>query len=250
MKRLLSVSLSALLLMLAAVPVIDARADDAVGVKLDRQDIAIGTFYNGTTLEVSGSVPEGCKAVVRVLGVPQEVHMKQKGKAFGLLWMNINPVSFSDVPSLCLVMATDSADALGLAALKNRIGVESDSVDHAWAAAELIKVKIGEGLYQQHDQAVAVLPSKDGRTPFSAQVALPSRLSPGEYTVEVFAVKNGAVVGQTSTTLTATLEGAPALMASLAFNHGALYGVLATLIAILGGWIIGRIFQGSKDGAH
>ena len=45
-------------------------------------------------------------------------------------------------------------------------------------------------------------------------------------------------------------QGAPAFLADMAFDHGTLYGILASVIAILGGLIISRIFQGSKSGAH
>ena len=44
---------------------------------------AIGTFYNGTTLTATGSIPSDSEAIVRFIGAPAEVHMKKKGKSLG-----------------------------------------------------------------------------------------------------------------------------------------------------------------------
>jgi hypothetical protein len=234
-----------------------AMAAPGVDVTLDKDQITIGTFYNGTTLGVSGQIPAGCQAVIRVLGQPQELHMKQKGRALGVLWMNLDPVNFKEVPALCLVQSSGSlkdmgvADSLGLAGLQERIAVESKAVEPGWAKKELIKLKQSENLYQEHDRSVDLGEDASGSTrAFEAQIQVPSRMSPGDYTVEVFAVKDGQVAAQTVKTVTARLTGAPAVMAEMAFGHGALYGIMAALIAILGGLIIGRIFQGAKGGAH
>jgi hypothetical protein len=77
---------------------------------------------------------------------------------------------------------------------------------------------------------------------------VPSRLSPGSYTVEVFAVKDGVIVAQDAQPLNAKLTGAPAFLADLAFNHAIWYGVLASIIAIVAGLGIGLVFQ--SKGAH
>jgi hypothetical protein len=71
---------------------------------------------------------------------------------------------------------------------------------------------------------------------------------PGGYTVEVIAVRDGTIQARASKAVDASLTGIPAVMANLAFNHGAWYGILASIIAILGGLIIGLVFQ--SKGAH
>ena len=43
--------------------------------------------------------------------------------------------------------------------------------------------------------------------------------------------------------------GMPAWISSLAFNHGALYGILAVLVAVVAGLGTGILFKGGK-GAH
>ena len=53
------------------------------------------------------------------------------------------------------------------------------------------------------------------RKPFRAKIPIPSRLTPGAYTVEVDAIRNGEVVARAEQPLTVKLVGFPALLAGL-----------------------------------
>lgn len=219
------------------------------------QTIDIHAFYNGTTLHVTGAVPEGCQVLARFIGAPKDVVLKQKGKVFGLLWMNRDTLHFGNVPNVCLIAtsapekALGQAEAdLGLAGLAKSFSIEPATADQDMLRAEFLLLKNQEGLYRQRVDAVKLGQPSGGATPFTADVAVPSRLSPGGYVVEIYAVKDGRIAAQSSRAVEARLSGAPAFLADLAFNHGALYGVLASVIAILGGLGIGLVFQ--SKGAH
>jgi hypothetical protein len=217
--------------------------------------IDIDALYNGTAVDVSGLVPEGSQVVVRFTGAPEEVRMKQKGRALGLLWMNMNTLHFSGVPKVCLVESSvplgqlgEAAGKLGLTGMAEAIGIEPATADRTELLPELLKLKRSEKLYRESDGAVQLGDSQDGGRTFSANLPIPSRLSPGPYEVEVFAVKDGQILAQGVKKIDARLVGIPAEMADLAFNHGAWYGILASIIAIIAGLAIGMIFQ-SKE-AH
>ncbi|EKO39819.1 MAG: putative transmembrane protein [Solidesulfovibrio magneticus str. Maddingley MBC34] len=217
--------------------------------------IDIGSTYNGTSLAIDGRVPEGSQVVARVVGAPQNLALKQKGKVFGLLWMNMNTLHFSGVPSVCLIDASAplqtlgaAGAGLGLTGLTDKIGIEPSNADRSVLLPEFLRLKGHEGLYRETAGGVTLGQVQDGRQAFSLRLPIPSRLSPGSYAVEVYAVKDGAVVAQASRTVEARLTGAPAFLANLAFNHAAWYGVLASVIAILGGLAIGLVFQ--SKGAH
>jgi hypothetical protein len=57
------------------------------------------------------------------------------------------------------------------------------------------------------------------------------------------------VAARTTTELQVKQVGLPAFISKLAFERGALYGLLATIIAIAAGLLMGVIFKGEK-GAH
>ena len=242
-----------LLMLVLAVPAAALAGDIEFAVTPDKIDV--NTFYNGTTITVAGRVPEGSQVVLRFTGAPGDVRMKLKGKALGLLWMNMDSLHFKNVPAVSLVESTvplkdlgQPGEQLSLQGLSENIGIEPVRADRKELLAEMLKLKEHEGLFRQVPGAVKLGEASGGMQAFSAQVAIPSRLSPGDYVLEAFAVKNGQIAAQGVKPMEVRLIGIPALMADLAFNHGAWYGVLASIIAILGGLAIGLVFQ--SKGAH
>lgn len=228
-----------------------------VDMQVAPPSININTTYNGTTLNVSGTVPAGSEVVLRMIGAETDLHMKQKGKALGLLWMNMNTFHFQGVPNLYLIGSSKpmyELDAVGEAisaeAELAKVTIEPKTEDHDQLIKELIALKQSEGLYT--DDAAAFTVGKanaDGTQNFTAVMQIPSRLLTGPYTLETMAVKDGKILGSAKQEVDAALVSTPKFMADLAFDHGTLYGILATIIAILSGWIVGMVFR-SKGGAH
>lgn len=214
--------------------------------------IRIDALYNGADLAVTGQVPAGCEVVVRVLGATADQHMKQKGRALGLLWMNLGSLTYKDAPGVYLVTGSRplaelgaAAESFGLKGVEGAFRIEPAAADTPEARAEFVKLKASEGLYRQLPAGVVLDPATGV---FRADVRIPSRLSPGVYTVEVAALRDGQVVAGSRRDIQATLVSAPALLADMAFGHAALYGVLSTAIALLAGLGIGLVFQ--SKGAH
>jgi hypothetical protein len=188
--------------------------------------------------------------------------MKEKKKAFGLLWLNMGSLTFKGIPNVCIVSAEKTpgdfigpgnngqcpAADLRLAGLKHTARVECSEADGTPAIDELIKLKQQQGLYREISGNIVCTPGADGKKCFRAEIPIPSKLSPGKYSVQVFAVKGGNIIAKSELPITANLVGTPAFLATLAFHNGALYGILATLIAALSGLAIGLVFR--TRGAH
>ena len=241
-------------LLLLCVP---AWAQAQVTMQATPEVLNIGTTYNGTTLNITGTVPAGSDVVVRMIGAESDLHMKQKGKALGLLWMNMDTYHFEGVPNLYLVGASKpmyELDAVGEAvsaeAALAKVKIEPQAEDHDTMIKELIELKESEGLYQSDAMTFTMgKTNADGSQEFSAVVPVPSRLLTGPYTLETLAVKDGKILGSAKQEVKAELVSTPKFMSDLAFDHGTLYGVLASIIAILSGWFVGVVFR-SKGGAH
>lgn len=226
-------------------------AADECAVNIRPNLITIGTNYDGMSLSVTGTVPAGSAVVLRMIGDRKELHLKQKGKVFGLLWMNLATVTIQDVPNVFLLgVDSDVYDAgsanwkglnLGLDSLRG----ETDETIYA----EFLKLKQGEGLYKVQEGVISYGPEQDGQRPFTASLAVPSALHKGIYEVQAFAVRDGAVVCQATQELHAELVGFPSLLADLAFNNSLIYGIAATIIAILAGLLMTVVFK-DKGGAH
>ncbi|WP_300156876.1 TIGR02186 family protein [Solidesulfovibrio sp.] len=232
-----------------------ALAESLPPLAVSPQAVAIDSLYNGEDLTVTGQVPAGSQVVVRLSGEPRTFRMKEKGRVLGVLWMNTDKVSFSGAPSVFLVAASKDAPAgdvasLGVPGLAKAIKVETHDPDPSALTAEFLRFQKAEKLYLENAGQVTLGPDAGDMRPFSAVLRLPSRLSPGAYSVEVLALRDGAVAASAAASVNASFVGAPAFLADMAFGHGTLYGVLASIIAILGGLVIGQIFSGSKSGAH
>src|SRR5208337_1503246 len=80
-----------------------AGAQDVARMTVEPQAINIGALYNGTTLTAKGSLPADSEAIVRFMGTSCELHMKQRGKVGGIVWMNLDSITFKGAPSVCLV---------------------------------------------------------------------------------------------------------------------------------------------------
>jgi uncharacterized protein (TIGR02186 family) len=236
-----------------------ASAQDASRITVKPEVIDIGAFYNGTTLTATGSVPADSEAIVRFIGTACDLHMKERGKVGGIMWMNLDSITFKGAPSVCLVSSAADLDrlvenggaslkALRLSGLERSVQVEANGGGHENAFNEFLKLKQKEGLYRETFGNISYGSPSGGLKTFQAEVPIPSRLTPGSYKVELSVVRNGEVIARVERPVTVNLVGFPALLAGLAFGHSALYGILATIIALLAGLGIGLVFQGK--GSH
>ena len=239
-----------------------AQAQQQLSVFVTPQTVAIGSFYDGATVSVAGEVPTDAQALVRLTGVRQDIHLKKKGKVFGLLWMNLDTLAFDDVPNVYrlytsmpfekLVGQSSQASPawkLGLSSLEDEIRINPESVGKDLLFQEFLKLKQSEGLYGVSNDAIRYTKTVGDRKTFEARLDIPSRVPPGQYNVEVYAIKDGNIVGQTNQALKVELDGFPAMISTLAFQHSAVFGILATMIALFAGLLMGFIF-GSGKGGH
>ncbi|WP_291328099.1 TIGR02186 family protein [Desulfovibrio sp. UCD-KL4C] len=226
-------------------------ADEDMSLSFKPDHVTIGTTYNGATVELSGTVPKGCAAVVRVMGELKDTKFKKKGKVLGFLWMNVATVELDHIPSLFLV-ATDS-DIYGGGGKKWKdLNIGFDSVkgnSDTEIFHEFLKLVEHEEHYMIEDGVVKYHDAGNGLRGFTAELTLPSSLQRGDYTVEVLAVRDGKVVGKTVSSISAAFSGFPKILSSIAFGHEIIYGISAVIIAILAGLFMSMVFS-DKGAAH
>ena len=243
------------IVLLAVLPCL-SHADETGSISATPTNIEMGAQYDGINLKVKGTVPAGSDVVLHLTGAVRDLHLRQKGKVFGLLWMNVGKVTLKNVPNVALIDTSRPFIELGSAAapfrlesLRNVITIEQDAkAEQIDIPHELFLLKKHEKLYSEKEKGVHLGPVEGSLSSFSAELAIPSALAPGEYQVEAIAIKDGAVVGKYATTVHAALIGFPKWLSKLAFEKSLLYGILATVIAVFAGLAIGLVFQ--SKGAH
>jgi hypothetical protein len=113
---------------------------------------------------------------------------------------------------------------------------------------QFLQLKESEHIYATRPGALKVGAASGGQSPITGTFSLPTITKPGAYEVCLSVIDHGKVVRRTCTDLTVAMVGFPALLASLAYQHGAAYGVLAVIIAIVVGFAMGFVFKGG--GGH
>jgi len=224
--------------------------------------VKIGIRFNGTTLHVTGTIPSDCEAVVRIIGHSQDLSLKKKGKAMGLLWMNLGKIEIKDVPDIMLIYPSKALEQLskndkstwkklgiGFESLQDTAEVLPEKENKSKIFKEFIKLEVSLDLYASIPDALTYGDISGTVKSFKAEVQLPSNVPHDGFKAEIYAVKNGKIAAEDVKAIKVKQVGIPAKISSLAFNHGTLYGVIAVLIAILAGIIVGVVFKES-GGAH
>lgn len=256
MKRMIFMALAIIL----AGPVFLSSSDVVAAplqLKLASSTINISTFYNGTTLDVHGLVPVGADVVLQVSGPREDVHLKEKGKVAGFLWMNKNDVLLENTPAVYMIYT--SADpkgkfvspelGIGYKALVKDIVINPESADKAFIFAEYVKLMEESGVYAINEGTVTYGATSAAGREFSATLTIPSKMAAGEYHVTAMSLQDGVVTGRVQEKLDLQLTGLPATISELAYGRPLLFGFMAVFIAVSAGLIIGVIFRGG-GGAH
>ncbi len=236
-----------------------------IKMRLDTHVVNIGAFYDGVDIPVTGEIPKGSQAVIRVMGWVKDTTFNKKGKVLGILWMNVGTVTFHHVPNVYMLYISEKDIVQGVKSLNENLerlklgfGYIKDSLKITPATEnkdklfkEFLKLKQSEGLYSINQGAISYESKKssDKGIRFFSTLKIPPKVPPGEYRVDLFSIKENKIIGQVTENLTVKTVGFPTMIISLAKNHGALYGILAALVAVLAGLVMGVVFKGEK-GAH
>jgi uncharacterized protein (TIGR02186 family) len=226
--------------------------------------VPIGAFFNGTHLTVSGDVDAENDVVLIVIGKQEELTLKKKGKALGLLWMNLGDVHFKNVPNLYIMYSSkermelvDSESktweqlGIGFEFLKREMEIEAPQTEMDDLANEFLKLKQSQGLYASHPGEITFGQKNETEKSFTVNVWLPPQIPTGEYQIRGVEIHNGHIVDNSMDQLNVKEEGIPLMLSSLAFNHSLLYGFLAVLIAVAAGLAMDFFFgTGKGGGAH
>jgi hypothetical protein len=223
----------------------------AADLLLSPSRINIGTFFDGAQVSLEAEIPSGAEAVVEVVGTIGHQALRRKGRRGGL-WMSVGEIQIDHTPNLYLVMSsspqipalTGQASPWGFAALASRSQFSGalDSQEKERFFQEFIKLKESEGLFDTLPGVLKIKNSGGGER-VTGSFLLPAKVTPGSYQVRLSVVQDGTLLEQQTETIQVNMVGFPAMLASLAFEHGALYGLMAVAIAIATGFIMGFLFK-------
>jgi hypothetical protein len=221
--------------------------------------IRIGSFFPGGKVTVRAVVPHGDQVAFRIVGPREELALMRKGRVGGL-WMNVQQIHFKNLPKAYLLWTSEKLASLEAEGAEkpmklNYLSVLSNSLEPpnqeegSLLLKELIKLKEADKLYHIFEGTVRIKPlEKETWDQADALLELPPKIYPGSYALELMAFNKGNGRLLHSSTLEVKLVGFPALISGLAMGKGLWYGILAVLIALVSGLLIGIVF--SSKGGH
>jgi hypothetical protein len=252
-RRLLWMSPVFLLLALIA----PSPGDAGTNLQVTPDSIEIGTFFSGARVEVSAEIPAGSDAVIEVLGKNIEEQLLRKGRHWDI-WMNVGEIDIEGAPSLYYVMSTDPAGFSGVAtdssygyhSLKKQVSFVGDvkGLKRTRIFDEFIKLKESEKLYGEYPGTVKVSQLSGNRSRIRGTFRIPSKVAPGDYLVRLSVHADGRLVATESVSIGIDMVSLPAFLSTLALQHGALYGLLAVVVAVAFGYVTGLVFRKAGGG--
>lgn len=218
-----------------------ARAQPLVA-DLSSHLISIRTDFAGTEVLLFGATEGDGDVIVVMRGPELPLTVRRKEQVAGV-WINRHSARFSGVPAFYRVAASRPlADVAAPAVLaRQQIGlanlrltpvepVEVDELPDFRTA--LLRNQERAGLFESEVGKVSFLGSRLFRT----RIELPANVPTGSYTVEVFLMQDGQVAAAQTTPMFVSRAGVSAEVFEFAHRQGALYGILAVVIAVLTGW--------------
>ncbi len=234
-----------------------ASAGSAQGVAVDPGEVVSGLFYAGATVRVSAVVPRGARVAMVCRSEDRPLVLERKGRALGVIWMNVGRASFGRVPDVYLLRTSAPVDSLAPGAELRRNGVGFDALAARCAPDsgqeglfdELVRLKERDRVWRVSEGAVDLRSAEDDVALATTDFRLPARARPGTYRILVYTFEGGRGTLAGSAELTLRNGTVSALITSLATRHGLLYGILAALVAMVMGLLTGLVFGlGAKHG--
>jgi pyruvate,water dikinase len=244
---------------LLACPLVSGVAAPGAFASIEPTRISAGSFYDGASIIVRGSVDEDSQVAIRVIGPPEHRSFNRRAKIGGAIWGGVEHVTFEHAPSLYAVYTSAALGVvarpavrgqlhLGYETLEPRMVVKGTSVAKMDMVEQFVRLKESEGLYRVAPGAVSLEDVENGRRAFQIAMALPDTATPGDIEVAVYEFHDGSVVGEVTERVSLQRVGMPALLFRLAHEHAVSFGLLAVLALVATG--VGVDLLGSRGVAR
>ncbi len=237
-----------------------ASSASAMTAKANHDDIKIGLTYNGSSVSISGMTDRDVDLIMKITAEDATEKLMRKDKAAGM-WMNVEELTIEHVPEVYYLRSTRDPElilnpeqrnqyVIGYPALKEKIDLQpaKDNAQRTKLLDDFIKYKEDGKVYNVSVGDVDVNP-EDGGESYYTIMDWPYQAPPGQYQVDVYAVKNGQVIDTATSQVLVEQDGVVKSLSDLAKNNGAVYGLAAIGVSVTAGFGVGVVFKGG-GGSH
>lgn len=207
--------------------------------------IEIRSDFNGTQLLVFGARNVPGDIVIAVRGPLTNAVLRRKERIAGM-WMNVDQRKYFGLPIFYALASTRPINKLAPPKVLQALGLGERRVMATAASGapeELFDASLGNVLIKKRWwQMPFSQVTYFGESLFKAKLDLPDTLPSGDYTVEISLFNRGKLIGIQTIPLKVFKTGLDARIAITAKENSLLYGLVAVLMALFGGWLGHRLF--------
>lgn len=246
----------AVLLLLLAVP---AAAQPRLIADVSQSRIDIEYSFAGAELLIFGAiqyprgrVPEDVPEIAVIVRGPSEsITLRRKERVLGI-WMNVDAVRFETAPAFYAVATsapsthlTDERTAaiyeLGLDHLQLSPASGNPPEEIREFEAGLLDLRKRAGLYSELAGGVDIVEG----VLYRARVNIPADVPVGEYTAEIYLIRDGEVLARAEREIVIDKTGFERAIYVAAQDHELAYGLFAVALALISGWAASGIVRRS-----
>lgn len=214
---------------------------------LSLRTIEINSSFTGTEILLFGARNDAGDIVVVIRGPEISYMVRKKERNLGM-WVNKDEAVFKNANGFYTVAANRPIDKIQNDNMISvlGIGIENLHFDIKGKKKEIPEFKQAFIDYKQNKKLFSPIVEEVsfiGDTLFRTIIKFPDNIPRGTYTAEVYLFSDGQLVGMQSTPLSVYKKGFDAVVFDFAYNYPAIYGIIAVLVALAGGWIAGAIFR-------
>jgi uncharacterized protein (TIGR02186 family) len=264
-RRLAACFLTATAILAPALATSDAPSpqtgvSDVVTVTTKSQ-VDIGLMYQGDHIYFFGTVPTRSADVIVKLTSSENpsLSVNRKGKV-ALMWMNVKQFAVTGLPLLYKIHSTRPINeivspevaaqlGIGYEVLKQQMQLklvrgDPEPDDREVVFNGILRLKKEANLYNIDEKRIQVT----GGKLFKHYFRFPSAAKEGKYRAESFIFVNGKLIGRGVDEVVVQKKGIEATLTNLAYHYPAAYGLLALVVALGMGLLVGFVFK--KGGGH
>ena len=242
-------AIALLALLLVAGLASQARAIDQLIADLSKDSIEITTAFSGTDVLLFGAIEGEGDIMVVVRGPETDMVVRRKERVAGI-WINRANARFEKVPSFYYLATTGALHETVSADIIAHYGIGADHFARrpgndllpgrkASFRAGMIRTLKADDLFRETTSDIEFL----APGLFSVRLFFPANVVTGVYDVQVFLLRDNAVVSKRNYSLVIRKIGIGAEVFRFAHQHPAAYGGLAIAVALLAGWLAGLVFR-------
>jgi uncharacterized protein (TIGR02186 family) len=236
-------------------------AGERLVVSLSNHRVMVTSNFVGDELVLFGGVEQdqasrprrgGYDIVVTVTGPRQSMVTFRKARVLGI-WVNTDSRELENAPAYLAVLANRPLDAIANAEILRRLQLGLDniplpqraSVNIADSSSDdpfrlaFIKIKTDQGLYREVSNGVTFL----APALFRASIPLPAEVPVGTYEVDVRLFADGVQIARAPSPFEVYKSGFEQVVTNAAREHGFLYGLATSMMAVLIGWFASVVFR-------